>query len=131
MGLITRTLLAAAIIGSSAAAFAADAEIVNVPFSFDCKGRHFPEGTYVVTLNDNHTRVHLYNRDVPRASMYWIVNPDDPIAGVDQAKLRFHNVNSQAALSSINIDGYVTPRLDKKPAQNLLASTSSYSSRGR
>lgn len=131
MSMITRTLLAAAIIGSGASALAADTGYVNVPFSFECKGHEFPAGRYAVQLMDNHNIVHLYSVDHPGANLTWVVEADNPMPGAQTATLKFDREGSEASLATIKIDGYVTARLDKEKIQMRLASNQSSSAHGR
>jgi len=87
-------------------AFAADTTAVNIPFSFESRGQHFPASQYEVKLSEDRHHLTLTSRKTPAKSIFlvvgWVdINQHDP-----NLSIRFENAGGLHELSSIRLGTY-------------------------
>jgi hypothetical protein len=107
-------VLAGALV-STAAAFAQDRVVVNVPFSFETGGKIIPAGTYEVEFDPKFHALKLSSRTDMKLSYAWLAGP--AIFGPDMSALSLkfdHGADGIHVLRSIRLEGWITPVLNKR-----------------
>jgi hypothetical protein len=107
-------VLAAAFV-STAAAFAQDRAVVNVPFSFETGGKIIPAGTYEVEFDPKFNALKLSSKTDMKLSYTWLAGPAIFGPAVSTLSLKFdHGADGIHVLRSIRLEGWITPLLDKR-----------------
>jgi hypothetical protein len=91
----------------------ANAERVNVPFSFSAMGKTFPAGTYVVLQGLNGAFVTLETQDCTK-SLTRILGPGAPDPGDAHVLLRFDVTGEEYVLDSIQVHSKITSHMAKR-----------------
>ncbi len=109
-----RMFMLAAVAASATAAFASDAIIVNVPFSFETHGKAFPAGKYQVEFESAHYALMLFSKTDTSKSFMWTAFPAEYSPTMPKLALKFDNeTDGTHALRSIRVENWETPVLDK------------------
>jgi hypothetical protein len=103
----------------TAAAFAAENNSVNVPFSFESHGKSFPAGRYDVRLDDSLHVLTLNNREQPGKGLAWVAGQTEAAAGAPNLNLQFDVVGDAHMLRTIRLGDYATPVLDRHNTRSL------------
>ena len=110
-----RTFLLAAVAASATAAFASEAVIVNVPFSFETHGKSYPAGKYLVEYDSTCNDLHLFSKVDASKSFMWVAFPAEYSSKMPRLSLKFDNeTDGTHALRSIRLATWETPVLDKR-----------------
>ena len=110
-----RMFMLAAVAASATAAFASDAIIVNVPFSFETHGKAFPAGKYQVEYESAQYAMMLFSKTDTSKSFMWTAFPAEYTPGMAKLSLKFDSeTDGTHALRSIRLANWETPPLDKK-----------------
>ncbi len=119
MRLSLRSLVLAPVLVAAAALTPslASAERLHVPFAFSVAGKDMPAGSYTVQRDTNGNLVTLASPD-RKTSFSWILVPGDAGPNGRDVALRFEQTGSGYELQSIRYRSGVTPRINRKPAQN-------------
>jgi hypothetical protein len=88
------------------AAFAVEKMSVDVPFSFDSDGKHFPANRYDITLNNDLHLMTIRSAEFPAKSMSLMVTSAEFKAGAPQLSIRFEHAGNTHELRSIRLGGY-------------------------
>ncbi len=88
------------------AAFAVEKMSVDVPFSFESHGEHFPANRYDITLNDDLHLITIRNSEFPAKSMSFMVTSAEVKADAPQLSIRFEHAGNTHELRSIRLGGY-------------------------
>jgi hypothetical protein len=94
------------------AAFAVDRASVNLPFSFESRGKVFPASQYDVILKDDCTVLTLTRRTNPADTISWTtlaagMGPNDAALSI-----QFDRVGNMNELHTVRLGKYRTPVLD-------------------
>ena len=109
-----RMFMLAAVAASATAAFASDAIIVNVPFSFESHGKAFPAGKYQVEFESAQYTLMLFSKTDTRKSFMWTAFPAEYTPKMARLALKFDSeTDGTHALRSIRLANWETPVLDK------------------
>ena len=107
-------MLAFALLVCAPGAFAAERVTVNIPFSFESHGKHFPPSQYEVTLSNDRYHLTLASRESPSLSLSILVESRESDRTLPELSIRFKNVDGIHALQSIRLGSYesavLTPR---------------------
>jgi hypothetical protein len=126
---IIRIFVLAAALVSTAAAFARDRVGVNVPFSFETRGKICPAGSYEVEYDPDFYALKLSSKTDRKIINIWIAFPADFGPNASELSLRFdHGADGTRVLRSIRFEKWATPLLDirdKYVAQYEVSSTGS------
>jgi hypothetical protein len=94
------------------AAFAIDRVSVNMPFSFESRGRVFPASKYDVILNDDRRMLTLTSRTNPADTATWMTFSTDKGPMDPELSLQFDRTGTTPELRAIRLGTYKTPILD-------------------
>ena len=109
-----RTFVLAAALVSTAAAFAQDGAVVNVPFSFETGGKICPAGRYEVEFDSNFYALKLSSKTDRKIIYIWTASPADFGSNASELSLRFdYGADGNRVLRSIRFENWATPLLDK------------------
>ena len=107
--------LASAFVATAAlATFTAQAERLNVPFSFTVAGKTCPAGVYTVDHNLSNGTVTLRELSDWSRSFSWLTSTGDPAPQDTRVILRFDAMPNGYVLQSVQYRDTITARLDKK-----------------
>lgn len=107
--------LASAFVATAAlATITAQAERLNVPFSFTVAGKTCPAGIYSVDHNASNGTVTLRNLNDWSRSFTWLAGAGDPTAQDTRVILRFDAMPDGYVLQSVQYRSAITARLDRK-----------------
>jgi hypothetical protein len=87
-------------------AFAADTTVVNIPFSFESRGQHFPPSQYEVKLSGDRHHLTITSRQTPAKSIFLVVSWVDINQHDPNLSMRFENGGGLHELSSIRMGTY-------------------------
>jgi hypothetical protein len=105
-------VLAAALV-STAAAFAQDRAVVNVPFSFETGGKIISAGTYEVEFDPKLHALKLSSKTDRKLSYTWLAGPAIFGPDVSALSLKFdRGADGIHVLQSIRLEGWITPVLN-------------------
>ena len=110
-----RTFVLAAALVSTAAAFAQDGTVVNVPFSFETGGKIISAGTYEVEFDPKLHTLKLSSKTDMKLSYTWLAGP--ALFGPDMSALSLkfdRGTDGIHVLRSIRLEGWMTPVLNKR-----------------
>jgi hypothetical protein len=99
-------MLAFALFVSAPGAFAAEKVTVNIPFSFESHGKHFPASQYEVALSDDRVHLTLSDKELPSLSLSILVESYESDRTVPTLSIRFQNIDGTHALQSIRLGSY-------------------------
>ncbi len=125
MRIALKTLLFAAIVLCTTAAFAANASKLTVPFSFTAMGRSFPAGSYSLTMNMNNSEVTLASFTDSSKRITWLTLPADPRN--ELGVVTFDALGLNRTLRTIQVGSHITPNLtlgNKHEKHGISATTS-------
>lgn len=109
-----RMFMLAAVAATATAAFASDAIIVNVPFSFETHGKAFPAGKYQVEYESAQDTLMLFSKTDTSKSFMWTAFPAEYTPKMAKLVLKFDSeADGTHALRSIRLETWETPVLDK------------------
>ena len=124
---IIRIFVLAAVLMSTAAAFAQNNVRVDIPFSFETHGKIFPAGSYEVGFDPNYHALKLSSKTNRKIIYIGIASPAGFGPSALTVSLRFdHGADGTRVLRSIRFENWATPILDKRDkylAQYQLSST--------
>jgi hypothetical protein len=90
----------------------ANAETVNVPFSFSAMGKAFPAGSYTVEKGLNSEFVTLRQNNGTK-SMVSVLGPGDPDSSDQHVRLRFNITGDDYVLDRIQYHAKVTSHMNR------------------
>jgi hypothetical protein len=112
---IIRIFVLAAALVSTAAAFARDRVGVNVPFSFETRGKICPPGSYEVEFDPNFYALNLSSKTDRKIIYIWIASPADFGPNASEVSSRFdHAADRTRVLRSLRFEKWATPLLEKR-----------------
>jgi hypothetical protein len=107
-------MLAFALFVCAPGAFAAEKVTVNIPFSFESHGKHFPPSQYEVTLSNDRYHLTLASRESPSLSLCILVESREDDRTLPELSILFKDVDGTHALQSVRLGSYesavLTPR---------------------
>jgi hypothetical protein len=111
-------LLSAAL--CTTAAFAAEQQRVDVPFSFVAKNHAYAAGSYIVAVDWSRSMVSLSTIGRPRQKLTWIIVPAD---SGNKVSLIFDVAGPDHVLRTIRYETFATPNLDSQPKHKVESTT--------
>jgi hypothetical protein len=100
-------MLAFALFLSAPGAFAAEKVTVNIPFSFESHGKHFPASQYEVELSTDRSHLTLSSKQSSSPlSLSVLVESFETDQTLPKLSVRFVNVNGIHTLQSIRLGSY-------------------------
>jgi hypothetical protein len=94
------------------AAFAVDRVSVNMPFSFESRGRVFPASRYDVSLTNDRSMLTLTSRTNPADTASWMTLSADKSPMDPDLSLQFDRDGNLLELRAVRLGTYQTPILD-------------------
>jgi biopolymer transport protein ExbD len=88
------------------AAFAVERVSVDLPFSFESHGEHFPANRYDVTLDNNLRLLTIRSTEFPAKSLSLMVTNAEVKADAPRLSIRFDPTGNTHELRSIRLGGY-------------------------
>jgi hypothetical protein len=111
-------LLSAAL--CTTAAFAAEQQRVDVPFSFVAKNHAYAAGSYIVAVDWSRSMVSLSKIGKPGQILTWIIVPAD---NGNKVSLTFDVAGPDHVLRTIRYETFATPNLDSQPKHKVESTT--------
>jgi hypothetical protein len=94
------------------AAFAVDRVSVDMPFSFESRGRVFPASRYDVSLTDDRRMLTLTSRTNPADTASWMTLSADESPMDSDLSMQFDRSGNIPQLRAVRLGTYRTPILD-------------------
>jgi hypothetical protein len=94
------------------AAFATDKVSVDMPFSFESRGKVFPASQYDVSLSGDRRMLTLTSRTNPAATISWMTLAGDKGPMDPDLLIKFDRVGNMRELHTVRLGTYTTPVLD-------------------
>jgi biopolymer transport protein ExbD len=88
------------------AAFAVERASVDLPFTFESHGEHFPANRYEVTLDNNLRLLTIRSTEFPARSLSFMVTNAEVKADAPRLSIRFDPAGNTRELRSIRFGGY-------------------------
>ena len=121
-------MLAFVLFVSAPGAFAVERVTVNIPFSFESHGKHFPASQYEVKLSDDRSHLTLSSKESSSLSLSILVESYESDQTLPKLSVRFENVDGTHALQSIRLGSYgsavLTARSNVSSKRQVAASAS-------
>ena len=95
------------------AALADERVTVNVPFSFDNHGRHYPASEYDVRLTNDRAFLVLSRVGTPGTSIFLSAKPTEVTFSAPMVSIRFDNEAGVHELQSLRLGEYEAVKLTK------------------
>jgi hypothetical protein len=88
------------------AAFAVEKVSVDLPFSFESHGEHFPANRYEVTLDNNTRLLTIRSTEFPAKSLSFMATSAEVKADAPRMSIQFDPAGNTRELRSIRLGGY-------------------------